>query len=90
MARVLLSVGEGAADDKVTAVTGGEDAALGVAMPGPGGAVTEIAVVKAVSAACLTTARAASTTAGFRKAIVPETMLRLGGDLNDSRAQSVH
>lgn len=68
-------------------VTGGAVAGLGVAIAW----VCEMAVVTATSVACLTTTRTASTTAGFNTAILPETMLRLGGDLkNDSRAQSVH
>ena len=67
-------------------VTGGAVAGLGVAI----GGVCERAVVTATSVACLTTTRTASTTAGFKNAILPETMLKLGGDLNDSRAQSVH
>jgi hypothetical protein len=83
LARVLLSVGDGPGEVKVTEVTGGAVAGLGVA-------IAWVDVVMTTSVACLTTTRTASTTAGFRIAILPETMLRLGGDLNDSRAQSVH
>jgi len=87
LARVLLPVCEAAADVAEIEVTGGVVAGLAVAMLG---APDEITEDTAASAACLTTTRAASTTAGLRNAIFPGTMLRLGGDLNELRAQGVH
>jgi len=88
LARVLLPVCDGAADVTEIEVTGGEVAGLEVAILG---AVAEIADVRAASVACLTTTRAASTTAGLRNGIVLGTMLRLGGEFeNGLRTQRVH
>ena len=69
LASVLLSVGEGAADVRVTAVGGSELSALGVAML----VATDDSVDKAVSVASLIANRAPSTTAGLMNVILPET-----------------
>lgn len=71
---MLVSVVEEGGGTEGIAVVVGELVALTVRVSRLRAAVDEMAAVKAVSVACLTTTRAASTTTGLRNAIVPESL----------------
>jgi hypothetical protein len=82
---VLLSVDVGLAAGDVRVVAGGEvTAAVDAA------SVAWTMAVTAVSAVCLATTRAASTTAKLRNAILPETLIESVATGTNSRAQGVH